>query len=72
MHSLESLREIRALEFFLYGYISKENFYRNYIPKPEPRREGKEKVIGYATFNLQTREITRHKEDSKKEPWLNL
>lgn len=55
MHSLDSLRDIRALEFALFGGLSQEEFYS--LPRPAPHPLTGE-VTGYVTYNLRTREIT--------------
>ena len=57
MHSIQSLREIRAMEFFLYGGLSKDEFYARprSLPKP-PQNDGE--VVAVARYNLATREIT--------------
>ena len=57
MHSLESLREIREMEFFLFGGLSREEFYSHphpYTPPVKPRG----KVVAVARYNFKTREIT--------------
>jgi len=56
MHSLESLREIRAMEYFLYGGVSREDFYADHMPEPQPLQTGK--VFAIAKYNLATRKIT--------------
>ena len=57
MHSLQSLREIRAMEYFLYGGLTKEEFYAS--PKPLPStQQATGEVVAVARFNLLTREIT--------------
>lgn len=55
MHSQESLREIRSLEFAVFGGLSQEEFYS--IPRPAPTPPTGQ-VIGYIRMNLSTREIS--------------
>jgi hypothetical protein len=57
MHSLESLRDIRALEFALFGGLSQEEFYSRPRSPPPPLTGP---VTGYAVMDLNTGEITCH------------
>jgi hypothetical protein len=57
MHSLESLREIRALEFALFGGLSQEEFYSR--PRPAPSQLTGE-ITGYAVMDIKTGKITCH------------
>lgn len=54
MNSLQSLREIRAMDFFLYGGVAPEDYVKSRIPCVQ--KEGE--VIATATYDLKTREIT--------------
>jgi hypothetical protein len=57
MHSLDSLRDIRNLEFALFGGLSQEEFYSRPRPAlPQPTGE----VTGYVEMDLKTGEITCH------------
>jgi hypothetical protein len=59
MHSIQSLRDIRAMEFFLYGGLSKQEFYNQLrqFPRPVPdAREGE--VLAVLRYDLATREIS--------------
>ena len=57
MHSLESLREIRAMNYMLYGGLSEEEYFAN--PRPLPiSQQNTGKVIAVARYNLATGEIT--------------
>ncbi len=57
MYSADRLRDIKNLEFALFGGLSQEEFYSHPRPVlPKPTGE----VTGYAEMDLRTGEITCH------------
>ncbi len=61
MISLDGLKDIRALEFFLFGGLSQEEWERAQYENPAPQNfEEKKEITGYAVFDLNTREITSY------------
>ena len=58
MVSLEALKRIRALEFHLFGGMSKEEFYQR-IPDRNYEKENQE-VTGYIEMNTETGKITNY------------
>lgn len=59
MYSTDRLRDIRNLEFHLFGGMSQEEFYsRDRPPTPVPETSGI--ITGYAEFDPRTGEINCH------------
>ena len=62
MYGIDTLRNIMALQFYLFGGVPEEDFYANkHIEslRPEPEHDEGE-VIGYIEYNLDTGELTIH------------
>jgi hypothetical protein len=59
MISLDRLKDIRRLEFLLFGGLPQEEGERIQYENPSPQNSGEKKEItGYAEFDLRTGEIT--------------
>ncbi len=60
MQTPERLRDLRNLNYLLFGGLTEKEFYRRHRQKRYPMEESDEIITGYVEFNLDTGEITPH------------